>query len=63
MGEQQGTAQEWAEIEQVFSVTGGERSGLVFALKDDFGGIIPTDGVVRGEHGTSAYVGPTSVED
>jgi len=33
MGEQQGTAQEWAEIEQVFPVTGRERGGLVLALK------------------------------
>ena len=60
MSEPYEAVSEQAEIEQVFTLTG---QGLVLALKDGFGGIIPTNGTVQSERGASAYVGPTFVEN
>lgn len=60
MGEQHDTTRERAEIEQVLAATG---QGLVLMLKDGFGGIIPTNGIVQGVRGASAYAGPKLVED
>ena len=60
MGEPYEAVSVQAEIEQVFTLTG---RGLALALKDSFGGIIPTNGTVQGKRGASAYNGPTFVED